>query len=192
MPPKSKITKKAIIGAALEIVRREGADALNARSLAAELGCSTQPIFSNYASMAELTSDVLAGANELYEKRISEALGSSDIPPYKAVGLAYIRFAEEERELFRMLFMRDRTGEVIGEDRESIRPILELLEKNLSISEDDAYLFHLELWLSVHGIATMLATSYLKWDESFISRALSDAYEGLKLRYAERRELWKP
>ena len=55
--------------------------------------------------------------------------------------------------------------------------------KNLGISEDEACVFHLELWLYVHGIATMIATNYLDWNIEFISNALTDAFEGLKYRY---------
>ncbi len=60
--------------------------------------------------------------------------------------------------------------------------------KNLTLSEDEAYLFHLESWLFVHGIAAMLATSYLNWDTDFISRALTDAYQGLKHRFTNKEE----
>ena len=112
-------------------------------------------------------------------------MSSGKYPPYKASGMAYIGFAREERELFKLLFMRDRSGERIEEDRESIRLLLELLQKNLGVSEDDAYLFHLEMWVYVHGIATMIATSYLDWDDEFVSRVLTDAYVGLKYRYQE-------
>lgn len=104
-------------------------------------------------------------------------------PPYKASGIAYIQFAKEEKELFKLLFMRDRTGEMIEENREDIRPMLDIIMKNLGISEDEAYIFHMELWLYVHGIATMIATNYLEWDIGFIEKALTDAYEGLKYRY---------
>ena len=65
------------------------------------------------------------------------------------------------------------------------RPLMQLIQQNLGISEDEAYLFHLEMWLYVHGIATMIATSYLDWDDEFISRVLTDAYMGLKYRYTE-------
>ena len=61
--------------------------------------------------------------------------------------------------------------------------MLNIIIKNLGISEDEAYLFHLELWLYVHGIATMIATNYLEWDIDFIDKALTDAYQGLKIRY---------
>ena len=107
-------------------------------------------------------------------------------PPYKASGMAYIRFAKEEKELFKLLFMRDRSGERVGENKEEIRPLLKLIRQNLGLSEEDAYFFHLEMWIYVHGIATMLATSYLELDEEFISRVMTDGYEGMKARYGKR------
>ena len=97
--------------------------------------------------------------------------------------MAYIQFAKEEKELFKLLFMRDRTSEKIAENREEVRPMLDIIMKNLQLSEDEAYFFHLESWLYVHGIATMIATNYLDWDIEFIDKALTDAYEGLKYRY---------
>lgn len=100
--------------------------------------------------------------------------------------MAYIRFAKEEKELFKLLFMRDRSGERVGENKEEIRPLLKLIRQNLGLSEEDAYFFHLEMWIYVHGIATMLATSYLELDEEFISRVMTDGYEGMKARYGKR------
>ena len=102
--------------------------------------------------------------------------------------MAYIRFARQERELFKLLFMRDRSGEVITEDRESIAPLIALIRKNLGISEEKAYRFHLEMWVYVHGIATMIATGYLDWDEEFVSKVLSDAYWGLIAHYRKKEE----
>ena len=48
MPPKAKFTKNEIINAGLEIVRRDGFEALTARALGAELGSSARP-FSRYS-----------------------------------------------------------------------------------------------------------------------------------------------
>lgn len=185
MPPKFMFTKKEIAAAALNIVRSAGMSGLTARALAAELGCSVKPIFGLFRSMEEVQQEVLTAANELYQSAIQSGMSSGKYPPYKASGMAYIGFAREERELFKLLFMRDRSGERIEEDRESIRPLLELIQKNLGVSEDDAYLFHLEMWVYVHGIATMIATSYLDWDDEFVSKVLTDAYVGLKYRYQE-------
>ncbi len=183
MPPIVKTTKENIIDAAVEIIKTEGESALNARNLAKRLGCSTQPIFSNFNNMQDLKNAVIAYANNLYHGFLDYDMHKGDYPPYKASGMAYIRFAREERELFKLLFMRDRTGEAITEDREAVRAMLDIIMKNLGLDEDSAYMLHIELWVYVHGLATMIATGYLDWNIDFISRSLTDAYEGLKYRF---------
>lgn len=183
MPPKYKFTREQIIAAALDITRENGLSGLTARRMAAKLGSSAKPIFGLFENMEELQSEVINSANTLYQSYIQRSISDKKYPSYKASGMAYIQFAKEEKELFKILFMRDRTKETIKENREEIRPLLNNIMKNLGLSEDEAFLFHLEMWIFVHGIATMTATSYLNWDIEFISMTLTDAYEGLKHRY---------
>ncbi len=188
MPPKFKFSKEKITQTALDIVRKDGAQALTARSLALALGSSAKPIFGYFQSMDELWKEVMGFAHELYMSFLAEDIKKGEYPPYKASGMAYIRFAKEEKELFKLLFMRDRSGERIAEDREEIRPLLDIIMNTLGIDEDKVYLFHLEMWVYIHGIATMIATSYLNWDTEFISKSVSDVYMGLKMRYTEMEE----
>lgn len=187
MPPKIKMTKEDIVATALDLIRSSGEQAINARSLAEALHCSTQPIFSNFHSMEELRQTVKQSADAVYRTYLEYDMKSGKYPPYKASGMAYIRFAREEKELFKLIFMCDRSGETVAEDRSSIRTLLEIIQKNLGVSEDEAYLFHMEMWIYVHGIATMIATSYLNWDENTVSKLLTDAYEGMKYRYGKER-----
>lgn len=188
MPPKFRYTREEMIAAALELVRQGGKDALTARALGAKLGCSAKPIFGLFRNMEELEGEVIAAADAYYQKYLVQKMQEGQYPPYKASGMAYIRFSKEERELFRLLFMRDRSGEIIGENLEEIRPLLDLIRKNTGLSEREAYLFHLEMWIYVHGIATMLATSYLEWDAEFISNTLTDSYQGLRHRFCVERK----
>ncbi len=185
MPPKFRFTKEEIVDTALKLTREEGFPTLTARALAERLGSSTKPIFGLFASMEEVQSAVLTAADGLYQQTLAREMARTDVPPYKASGLGYIRFAREEPELFRLLFMRDRTGERLVEDRDSIRPLLELLQAKLGLTEDAAYLFHLESWVFVHGLATMIATGYLDWDMDFVSRAMTDMHQGLIHRFQE-------
>ena len=67
MPPKVKITKEDIVNAAVALVRQRGPQALNARELASRLRCSTQPIFSNFASMEQLRLSVMEERTESIE-----------------------------------------------------------------------------------------------------------------------------
>lgn len=179
MPPKYKFTKGEIVKTALDVTRESGMSGLTARALAAKLGCSVKPIFGLFKNMEEVQQEVLKSANDLYQSYLAEDMKSGKYPPYKASGMAYIRFAKEEKELFKLLFMGDRTHENTEDNKEGLKPLFELVQQNLGLNEESAYLFHLEMWIYVHGIATMLATSYLEWDEEFISRVVTDGYEGL-------------
>ncbi len=185
MPPRFKYTKNEITKAALNIAKESGVSGLTARALAARLGCSVKPIFGLFKNMEDVQQEVLKSANELYQSYLAADMKSGKYPPYKASGMAYIRFAKEEKELFKLLFMRDRTRENIEDDKEKFEPFLTLVQQKLGLNKESAYLFHLEMWIYVHGIATMLATSYLEWSEELISRVLTDSYEGLKDRYVK-------
>ena len=182
MPPKVKITKEDLINAAVALVRESGEEAINARTVAAALQCSTQPIFSNFATMEELRSAVIKAAFGLYLGFIEEEVKGGKYPRYKAFGMAYIRFAQEEKALYRLLFMRDRTGEEITptvDFEESAR----MIQEANGVTAERARLMHLELWSCVHGIGTMLATSFLTLDWELISNILTDVYQGIRVRH---------
>ena len=54
MPAVRKVSKEQIIDAAVEVLRDDGFSAINARSVAKKLGCSTQPIYFSFKNMDEL------------------------------------------------------------------------------------------------------------------------------------------
>ena len=49
--------------------------------------------------MADVQKGIIAAANKLYQSFREEEIASGKYVPYKASGMAYIRFAKEEREL---------------------------------------------------------------------------------------------
>lgn len=183
MPPKVKITKEDIINAAVDIVRHNGAQAINARTIASMLNCSTQPVFSNFATMEELHLAVVQRADELCRVYMQREMESGKYPTYKANGMAYIRFAKEERELFKLLYMCDRSGEAIPEGSELTDKMEALVHKNTGLDGWEAKLFHLEMWAYVHGIATMFATGFLNLDWALVSKMLTDSYQGLRKQF---------
>lgn len=181
MPPKSKFTRKEIITAAVAVAREKGMDAVTARGVAARLGASPKVIFGLFQNMEELQDEVMQAAHRIYQGYITG--GSSQYPPYKASGMGYILFAKEEKELFKLIFMRDRTGEPVSDDQEELAPILAMIQQSTGMTRERAFFFHLEMWVFVHGIATMLATNYLQWEDGMISNMLTDAFEGVKARF---------
>ena len=178
MPPKIKITKNEIIQTALNLLREGGDTTVNARNIATALNCSTQPIFSNFASMDDLQKDVVASAYRLYLDFLKQEAQRGEYPQYKSFGMAYIRFAKEEKELFKLLFMCDRKGCETNETFD-FEASVELIMKANNISREKAELMHLEMWACVHGIAVMLVTSFFTPNWELISTMLSDIYKGL-------------
>ena len=177
MPPKARLTKTEIVSAALDIVRESGESALNARSLAGKLSCSTQPIFSNFENMDELKEEVERAAYGLYLEYTEREIASGEYPYYKSTGMEYIRFAKDEPELFRLLFMSSgRSAVPTMADSFMEESIIPVIAKNLGISKEEARTFHLEMWIFVHGIATMFATSYCDMDWGLVSEMTSDMY----------------
>jgi hypothetical protein len=97
--------------------------------------------------------------------------------------MAYIRFAKEEKELFKLLYMRDRSGELIPETTEQTEKMESIVHNNTGLNGADAKLFHLEMWAYVHGIATMFATGFLNLEWELVGKMLTDAYQGLRKQY---------
>ena len=58
-----------------------------------------------------------------------------------------------------------------------------LVKNNTGLDGDERELFHLEMWVVVHGIAAMIASGYLEIDTGLASRMLTDTYLGLKRRF---------
>ena len=178
MPRSSSLTRDRVALAAVDLVRAEGASALNARRLAAALGCSTQPLFTLFDSMEKVRLAVIGEARRRFDAFVRARVDRGDVPPYKAVGLAYVAFAREERELFRLLFMRDRRGEAAN-DEEAWSEYVAMPQKQLGLERPAADLFHLEMWALVHGVAVMAATGYEDLSEELVSRLLTEVYQAL-------------
>ena len=185
MPPKIKISKERVIEAAISLVRSGGAATVNARTLAAALDCSTQPIFSNFETMEALQNEVLARAHQIYIDFLKKEAENKQYPEYKAFGMAYIRFAKEEKELFRLLFMCDRAGKELVPTVD-FRASVEIIMQANGVCREAAELMHLEMWVCVHGIAAMLATSFFAPEWDLISQMLTDIYHGIRARHTSK------
>lgn len=183
MSRSSSFTKEEIINAALELTREQGFGAVTARAIGKKLGTSYRPICSYFQSMAQLHQSVIAAANSLFQSYLREDMASGKYPPYKASGMAYIRFAGEEKELFKLLFMRNREKGEKSKLADEADMLVELIRKQVELSQESARMFYLEMWAYVHGIAVMTATDFYDWSEELCSQTLTDMYQGLKYKY---------
>ena len=179
MPPKIKIFKENIIESAFTLTREKGWEFINARSLALQLACSTQPIFRVYKDMVELKRDLFSYIEGFYNEYIESRMNPDNI--FFSIGMAYISFAKEEPNLFRMIFMNNHFKvnnfiEMIDGDDNAMIAAGIAAANNIGI--DDARLLYVETWLFTHGIASMLVTNSCAFQEKEIEQMLRNAFTG--------------
>ena len=108
MPPKQRITREMILERSFAMFCQEGMAAVNARSVAKALNCSTQPIFSYFSGMDDLKNALDQKAHDVFEQTVSEE--AKDCPALEGSSNAYVRFATEQPRLFAHMFLREDGG----------------------------------------------------------------------------------
>ncbi len=181
MPPKFKFTKDEIISAAFGIVREHGEDALTAREVAKRLGSSTSPIFTVFSDIKELREEVVRKAKSLFDEYMERALEFT--PAYKMRGIQWVRFAKDEPELFRFLFMRD-----IGKEKSfnsSIEEIpfgkgddIEIITKDYNATPEQAETMFRQMWIYTYGMCTLTACGVCTFSDEEIALGLGEAFRG--------------
>lgn len=159
MPPKVKFQKEEIVNAAVNVARKKGIDAVTAREVALELGVSTRPIFTWFATMEELKTDVFQQVKRLYRGYIERGL--SGPIPFLGVWQQYLAFAREEPRLYRLLFLTP-PGNISGGAMEAMRFSGDLVRESImriyGMDADTADRFFRDIWLLAYSFGTLIVT----------------------------------
>jgi len=177
MPPKAKFTKKEIIGAAFDIVKTDGFEALTSRALGTHLGSSARPIFTVFQNMEEVQQAVIESAKTLYKEYVDKGLMGEH--PFKGVGMQYILFSVNEPKLFQLLFMTEQPSipdlsGILPLIEDSYEEILLSIQKDYGINEPLAKKLYHHLWIYTHGIATLCATKMCRFTSEEISNMITE------------------
>ena len=174
MAPKNKFTREEMVQAAMREVRARGLDGLTAKTIADELGTSTRPIFTGFGSMEEVRQEVYAAAVRVYDGYTNAGL--QEPIPFLGVGKNYIRFAREEPELYRFLFLT-RAQDPQYSAMQSMQHLQTLVRPTLMriyrISAGEADLYFRDLWLVVHSLSTLIVTGDCPYSDGEIGRILT-------------------
>ncbi|MDE6387261.1 MAG: TetR/AcrR family transcriptional regulator [Lachnospiraceae bacterium] len=187
MPPKAKITKDMIIDAAFEIARTEGAENINARTVAYKLGCSTQPVMYHFATIEDMKKAVYAKADQFHTEYLMN-IDKQQNGIMLGIGLNYIRFAIKEPHLFRLLFqsgfaIESSLLEMI--DSEELTPILSAMQGAMGMNMGQTKEVFLTIAMFAHGYASIIANNSLEYDEDIVASHLERAYRGAVLAVQE-------
>ena len=172
------IPKEIILNASLELMRKEGVTALSVRAIANTCNCSTQPIYLSFKGIDEIKAELYKLSLNYFYKFIENEIRAGQYPEYKAVGMGYVKFAREERELFKYLFM-DIPRAKPDSLNDSFDKSIEIIEKSLNVSKEIAERIHTEMWIFGHGMATMYVTNFLRFDLDTVSELYTDVFNSI-------------
>ncbi|WP_127848274.1 TetR/AcrR family transcriptional regulator [Lacticaseibacillus hulanensis] len=154
------ITRDQILNAAYKLVVAEGFSKFTARNIAAQIGCSTQPIYLEFDNMAELRNAIMDRIKaELTEKFYK--VYTHD--PIIDMALTYIDFALENHNLYQAVFVEDHFG--VDDMRQfAISAALNRFEsreeaKNLSATQKNNIITG--LWIVATGIADLMTSGFV-------------------------------
>lgn len=189
MPPTPKIKKEMIINAGKEVIQSDGIENLNVRKIALKLNCSTQPIMYHYKTVAELKSDIYNEIDRYHSSYIMNTENSS-LNPMLSIGIRYILFAYEEKNYFKFLFQSNKFSNMsfeglFDDDNDELSVIYTTLAQEAHITHLQSKELFANLFIMVHGLASLLANNAMEYDEKYCIRILENTFNSLIKNYTQ-------
>lgn len=154
------ITREQILESAYRLVVEQGFKRFTARNIAAEIGCSTQPIYLEFSNMAELREAVMDRIKQELTDNFDKVYTND---PVIDLALTYIDFASENRNLYQAVFVEDHFG--VDDMRAfAISSAMKRLDKHPEIGN----LTQMQkanvisgLWIVATGIADLMTSGFI-------------------------------
>ena len=186
MPAVKKVSKDDIIDAAIDVLRDDGFSAINARSVAKKLGCSTQPIYFSFKNMEELKSALTERAIGLHAQHVRDSLKAhaGNDSRYSSYGMVFVKFAAEEKQLFRWLYLE---GRQLGSYQNDVLlpEVIAVIMDEFGYSEEIARRFHQDMIYFSYGLAILANTDHLHLTETQLREAFRREFRALTAIYGK-------
>jgi AcrR family transcriptional regulator len=178
--PEIKFNREDIITAAFAVTRKHGWEKCTARMIARELGSSTMPIYSGLSCMQKLEDEIAKRAGDLLlQYQMKERSGDL----FLDMGIGYVLFAQNEKNLFRMLYFKESGNNTssgrIGKHRGHVFDAIlsRLADDNIlpgfSMKEKEDILY--KMWIFSHGLAVLSNNGVIEaMTEEEITRLLKE------------------
>ena len=186
MPAVRKASREQIIDAAVAVLRDDGFSAINARSVAKKLGCSTQPIYFSFKNMDELKAALTERAIELHTQRVRDSLRAHEGSDsrYSSYGMGFVKFAAEEKQLFRWLYLE---GKQLGPYQNDVLlpEVIAAIVEEFGYTENIARRFHQDMTYFTYGLAILANTDHLRLTEPELREAFRREFRALLAIYGK-------
>ncbi len=188
MPPKQKITREMILECAFAIAEREGIMAVTSRSIAKELGCSIQPVFSHFPTMEALRQATFDYACSCFVDEVLQFGSEPDF--FQRTTKWVLDLARNRPQLFRLLYLSDGFKaddftEALMSYESSQKMVARMMEV-YQLDEGKCKDILMRASLFLIGICTMIALNHMDFSDEeaadMMKRTVSEMVRGAKER----------
>ena len=154
----------AMLGEAVRTIQRDGVEALTLRGVGERLGVSRTALYRHFTDKQALLTAVAGEGFRTLRSALAKAWesGGRGRDGFKAMGIAYVRFAVTHPSHYRVMFggtvRHEEPGDVVDGDADAFRvlldAILEMQDQGL-VRTDDARHLALYIWAVVHGVSML-------------------------------------
>jgi len=189
--------RRALLDAAMELIRERGIDGFSLREVARRASVSHAAPYHHFADRGDLVSALVVESFQRFEAAFREAVERTRGPHLeriRAIGRAYVRFAFDDPARFTLMWRPElRTVEddspVDEAGLASYQVLIDEIDEGQragEIVEGDIGLLSLAAWSAVHGLATLIVDGPLRgqvlaWSqaEPMVDAVLDLAIRGL-------------
>lgn len=157
--------KEALVRAAYDLIARDGADKFLLSEACKLAGVSTAAPYKHFRDREEILEIVRDRAFDAFGERSMAAVaarGEGTLAGIVAMGEAYVSFAEEQQNLFRLMFGQNpRLKKAAPGDEDGRRCFMGVIEQVAKYCEandvrGDPRAIAIRLWTFVHGASSLL------------------------------------
>jgi AcrR family transcriptional regulator len=158
--------RRALINVSVDVIDKQGVDALNLRRLAVIAGVSSGAPYHHFASKADLLAAIAQEGFELLEASMlaqRNLVSTCSNARLEALGNAYVLFAMSHKGYFRVMFRVDQSSTastgLSAAAEKAFRLLYETIEEcqyagTLPLGDPQPFVVH--AWSTVHGLASLL------------------------------------
>ena len=106
---------------------------------------------------------------------------NNKINPLLNIGLQYIKFADQEKNFFNFLFQSDkfsnfRFDDLINDNEAGLQIIFDVIQKETNLSKSEVKEGFKLLFITAHGLASLLANNSMQYDEKYCIEILEKSF----------------
>ena len=184
MARKATISREVILEAALKMLIRDGYASVNVKTIAAEIGCSTQPIVWHFENMEGLRL-ALSEYAMAYAAKKAASNYENKLESFEFLGRAYVKMALKEPNLFKFLYLGEspmgKPYNLKDVGRAKNKAMITMIAEQTGLNEEQVIRFVRNTIIYSHGIATMIATGVLKGTEKEMMEMINNAADAFIL-----------